>query len=389
VSSVQASTAQEGSLPAWLFPAVALSALALHAFRLFQPAGLEGGLDLLAHLRMVELMGLAPALRNVQPPAYHVLGALVAPLVGLANYPRLFAVLATGLAMAGFRYFQRSARLPDHASLLFVLWPYAFTLSWTIPRNEVAAYALTFLGLGLLLRRHYVGLALALAATFYVHTAGAIFFGLAAGVLALARRDVRGIAALAVGTLGVVPLLIAHLGAGCTLQQALLLAEGDYLHIETHTGTLHRWPLILALASPPILAAAVLGARGLWERWRPIAVLCAVLVVLFLQEVWLYPFQASTTATLMRGLSFLVIPAATAGGVFLARRPRLAPWFLGIAAIWCLGTTFSVAKKPMYTRPISLDEIRDLRMVRCRFGWRAPHAAHRKDPSLKGKRYQP
>ena len=370
-------------LPTWLFPAVACSALALHAFRLFQSSELHGGLDLLGHLGMVELMAQAPALRNVQPPGYHVLGALLAPIVGLATYPKLFAVLATGLAMLAFRYFQQSARLPVHASLLFVLWPYAFTLSWAIPRNEVAGYALFFAGLGFLLKGRYLALGLALAASFYVHTAAALLFGFGAGILALALRDRRGILALALGTLGAVPLLGAHLGAGCTLQQALLFAEGDYLHVATHKGTLHRWPLILALASPPALAAAALGACETWKRHRPVAILCAVLLAVYLQELWLAPFHASTTATLMRGLSLLVLPVAVAGGIFLADRPRIAPWLLAGAAIWCVGTTFTLAKEPMHTRTISLDEIRDLRMVRCRFGWVAPNAAHRKDPSLR------
>jgi hypothetical protein len=72
----------------------------------------------------------------------------------------------------------------------------------------------------------------------------------------------------------------------------------------------------------------------------------------------------------------LALPASIAAGVYLARHPRLAPWLLVAAALWCLGTTFSVSKQSLYWRPVALEEIRDLQMARCRFGWRAPHAAH-------------
>ena len=38
-----------------------------------------------------------------------------------------------------------------------------------------------------------------------------------------------------------------------------------------------------------------------------------------------------------------------------------------------------LVREPIFWRPVAIEEIRDLRMVRCRFGWNAPHAAHRKD----------
>lgn len=368
----------EGSrLPAWLFPAVVLAVLALHTLRLLQSPGLHGGADLLAHLRMTELMGQAPAIRNVYPPGYHAIGALLAPWVGLAAFPKVFAVAAAALSIGAFRFFQRSAGLPDHASLLFALWPYSFTLSWTLPKIEVGGYALIFLALGLLLRRRYAAMALLLTMSFWLHTGTALLFGICAGTLALARRDGRALVALALGTLGAVPLLGAHLAAGCSLQQALLFAEGDYLHAARFHGTLDRWPLTLALASPPILGAAFLGAAATWRLHRPIALLCAILTLLYLQEFWLAPFGFSTTFDLIRGLAMLALPASVAAGVHLAQRPRLVPWLLAAAALWCVGTTFTVAKQPLFWRPVALEEIRDLRMARCRFGWRAPHAAHR------------
>ncbi len=91
----QETSSPAASLPPWFFPATAAAVIALHAILLFASPGLHGGADLLPHLRMVELMGLEPALRNVYPPAYHVIGALIAPLVGLSVYPKLFAVGAS------------------------------------------------------------------------------------------------------------------------------------------------------------------------------------------------------------------------------------------------------------------------------------------------------
>jgi hypothetical protein len=366
--------------PGWLFPATAASVIALHAILLFGSPGLHGGVDLLAHLRMVELMGSAVALCNVYPPAYHLLGALLSPpLIGLAAYPKLFAVGATAVSIGCFRFFQRRAGLPDHVSILFALWPYSFALSWSMPKIEVLGYALVFFGLGLLLARRHAWLALVVAASFWVHTPGALLLGICGGIFALARRDARALAALALGALGAVPLLGAHLAAGCSLQQALLFEEGDYLHIATLRSSLSRWPLFVALASPPALIAAIAGVRTVWSRDRAIAALCAVLVILYLQELWLAPFGVGTTVNLNRGLSLLVIPVAVSAGVWLSSRPRLAPWVLGAAALWCVGCALTVAREPIFWRPIALEEIRDLRMVRCRFGWSAPHAAHRKD----------
>jgi hypothetical protein len=74
----------------------------------------------------------------------------------------------------------------------------------------------------------------------------------------------------------------------------------------------------------------------------------------------------------------LALPACVAAGVHLASRPRLSPWLLAAAALWSVGTTFTIAKQPLHWRPVALEEIRDLRMARCRFGWSAPHASHRR-----------
>ena len=91
-------------------------AVLLHLLVIFGNPGLHGGEDLVPHLRLIELMGEAPGLHNVYAPAYHVLGALLSPLTGLALYPRLFALLGALALMAGFRVFQRAAGLPSASS---------------------------------------------------------------------------------------------------------------------------------------------------------------------------------------------------------------------------------------------------------------------------------
>ena len=139
-------------------------ALLVHLSLYVRAGGLHGGADLLPHLRLIQQMGEAPALRNVYAPAYHVLGALLAPGVGLAAYPSLFAFLsALGLLLA-FRFFQRATALPDESAALFALLPYPLALSWCVPKVEFAGLALLLLGLGLLVRRRYVFAATALAA---------------------------------------------------------------------------------------------------------------------------------------------------------------------------------------------------------------------------------
>ena len=113
-----------------IFRASAAGALAFHALLLLYSDGLQGGADSVPHLRLVQLMGEEPGLHNVYPPAYHVFGALAAPLVGLAAYPEWFAWLSAAALIAGFRAFQRAAGLPDAAAALFAWSPYAFALTW-------------------------------------------------------------------------------------------------------------------------------------------------------------------------------------------------------------------------------------------------------------------
>ena len=97
----------------------AAGALGLHAALLATRPALQGGADLRPHLRLIQLMGEDAALRSVYPPAYHALGALLSPLLGIAAYPRVFAFLSAAGLIGGFRYFQRAARLPDATAALF------------------------------------------------------------------------------------------------------------------------------------------------------------------------------------------------------------------------------------------------------------------------------
>jgi len=251
----------------------AVGALCVHAALIFSGSGIRGGADLQPHLHLMQQMAEAPGLRTVYAPFYHALGALIFPWVGLAATTKLFAFAAAAALIAGFRCFQRAAALPDMAAAVFAWSPYTFALSGCTPKVEVAGYALAFFALGLLLRRRYTALALALAATFLVHTAAALFLGLGAGVLALARGDRRALLALLAGTAAATPLLLAHLAAGCSVAEALMFSPGDYLRDPKAGGTLALWDRVLVFAGPIAVVVAAVGAPVLWRRNRPVAVL--------------------------------------------------------------------------------------------------------------------
>jgi hypothetical protein len=354
------------------FYACAGVALALHAFVLARTPLLTGGADLLPHLRLIELMAEAPALRNVYAPAYHALGALVARAGGLALYPHLFAFAAALVYVAGFRAFQRGAGLPAAASALFALSPYAFALTGCLPKTEAAGYGLALWSLGCLVGGRWVGAALGLAATFWVHTASAIFLGMTGGIWALARREPRALAALAAGTLGFGPLLVVHLAAGCSFAQALMLSEDDYLRATARWSSLAVWDVILLLASPLALGLAALGARPLWERDRALALTCGALVGIYLNELWLSPFAMRTALDLARGLSVLAVPVAVAGGMALARRPRATAALLVASGLWAVLCVGWVVPRSCHVRTFAIEELRGLELDRCTFRWRGP-----------------
>jgi hypothetical protein len=315
-------------------------------------------------------MGEAPALRSVFAPAYHAVGAVLAPWLGLDGAVKAFAFASAAALIAGFRYLQRSAGLPDAAAALFAWAPYGFALSWCLPKVEAAGYALAFAGLGLLWRRRLVGAAACLAATFWVHTAAALFFGLCGGVFALAQRDRRALLALAAGTLGAVPLLAVHLSAGCTLAQALLLSPGDYLRTAGRWSSLAMGDRILALAGPIAVGCGVAGAARLWRDHRAVALVAAAVTALYLSEIWLAPFGVHTTFNLLRGLTAFAFPVAAAGGVFLASRPRWAAAVVAACALWGVGTALWVVPGSCHRVPIDVAEVTALDVDRCAFRWR-------------------
>ena len=362
----------------WTFWSCAVGAMGLHALLVFSAPELRGGADLLPHLRLVQLMGEAPALRNVYAPAYHILGALISPLTGIALYQKVFTLAAAAIWIAAFRFFQRAADLPSASSALFALAPYSFALSSCPPKVEVLGYALAFLALGLLARRRYAAVAAVVATTFWVHTASALFLGVAGGVFALANRDLRGLAALAVGSLGAAPLLVAHLTAGCTPLQALMFSSNDYLRATADWSSVQVWDVICVLASPVAVILATLGARPLWRHSRPLAVTCAVLVALYLNELWLARLETRTALDLLRGLSVLAFPVAIAGGLALRARPRALPWVLAVCALWAVGASVWVVPRTFHTREFSLRELRDLRVARCTFRWQGPAIQRRR-----------
>ena len=358
-----------------LFRLAAGLALALHAYLIFGRSGLWGGGDLVPHLRLIQSIQQQPGLHNTYAPFYHGLGALLAPLLGLDLYPKLFALAAAVLLIAGFRSFQRAAALPDTCAALFALTPYLLSLSWCTPRVEAAGYGLLLFGLGFLLRGRFVALALTLAASFAVHTASALLFGLAAGGLALARRDRRALVALALGTLLASPLIGWHLAAGCSFPEALLFAQGGYARSLRESVVPENWVWLVPLANPLALVAALAGAGATWRRDRSLALVCAALVVLYCNNVWLAPFDLRTLVTLLRGLSLLAIPIAIAAGLWTAARPRAQLALVLGSAAWAVFSTTSVVPHACFVRPIALDELAQVQVARCRFVWRAPRPA--------------
>ena len=351
-------------------------AVLLHALLIFGRDGLWGGADLIPHLRLIQTVITSPGLYNPYAPAYHWLGAALAPALGLELYSKLFALGSALLLIAGFRSFQRAAGLPDASTAIFALTPFLLSLSWCVPRVEAAGYGLLLFGLGFLLRGRRAALAVTLAACFAVHTAAALLFGLTAGILALARRDVRALAALAVGGLGALPLVIAHLGAGCTFAQALLFARGGYARSLAEELLPADWPWLVPLANPVALLAAVLGAGATWRRSRPLALFAAALVALWATNFWLAPFGIRTLVTPLRGLSVLAIPIAMSAGVWCAARQWREAVLLGLCAAFAAISCPLVVPHACFVRRIALEELDGVHVERCEFLWRAaPRAA--------------
>jgi hypothetical protein len=355
----------------WFF-ACAVFALALQALVLFGSPGLRGGVDLVPHLRLMQLMGTDPALRNVYPPGYHVLGALFAPLLGFSLFTKLFALLGSLFLIGGFRFFQRAARLPDESACLFALWPYLLALVWSVPKVEMVGYALALLAFAMILRGQRLAVAIALASAFLFHTAAALFLGLCGGALCLVRRDLRGLGALGLGSLLASPLLAAHLVAGCTLSQSFLFSQADYLRSQI-LWSLRVWDVVLLLVNPLAVVAAVLGVRWGWDRHREVSIVCALVLVLYLNEIWLAPLGVATTLNLLRGLTLLAIPVSAFGGIALARRPRWRAWILSLSALWLISTAFTAVPRAFFNRPIALAELEGLEVDRCTFRWWGPH----------------
>lgn len=293
----------------------------------------------------------------------------MSPWLGVSGAVKLFTWMSAAALLAGFRFFQRAAGLPAAAAAIFAWAPYGFALSWCLPKVEAAGYALAFAGLALLLRRRHALLALTLALAFAVHTAAALFLGLCGGVLALLERDRRALLALAAGTLLASPLLLSHLAAGCTLPQALLFNQGDYLRRATGWSSLSAWPRVVALASPVAVACAAAGARALWRSRRNLAWLCLVVLVLYTNELWLAAFGARTTLNLMRGLTIFAFPVAAAAGVFAAASPRRAAAVTAACAVWALGATALALPGSCHRVPVDLDHVSALVVDRCTFHW--------------------
>jgi hypothetical protein len=353
-----------------LFLASAGAALCLHAWLLFADPALAGGADLVPHLRLIGQMREAPALRSVYAPAFHAAAALLAAALGVPLAVKVLSLLSAAALIAGFRSFQRAAGLPGAAAALFPWTPYLFALSWCLPKVEGAGYALAFAGLASLLRGRLPAAAAWLAATFLVHTAAGLVFGLCGGVLALARRDVRALGALAAGALAASPLLALHLAAGCSLREALLFSPGDYLRAAGRWSSAGSAGRIAVLAGPIGVAAALLGAPRLWREHRDAAVLSVAVAALCLNELWLAPFGVATTLNLLRALSLLALPVAAGAGVFAAAHRGLAPALVAACAGFALTAALLAVPGSCHREPVDAAHVAATQVDRCAFRWR-------------------
>ncbi len=346
----------------------ATGALCLHVVLLFS-GPLSGGADLTPHLRLMQQMADAPALRNVYAPAFHAAGALLGSLAGWSLAVELLALAAAATLLFGFRHWQRAAQLPETCASLFAWAPYGFALSWCLPKVEAAGYGLAFFALAWLWQGRYARLALALAATFWIHTGAALFLGLAGGIAALARRDRRALGALALGSALAAPLFASHVASGCSWAQAFLFSAGDYLRSTEGWSSLDALPRIAVLSGPVAVVCALLGARELWTREHAVAWLCIAIVALWSNELWLAPFGTRTTLNLLRGLTLLAVPVACAAGVFVAARPRAAPALLAAVALWAIGSTWLALPGACQRTPVDWERVARTQVDRCSFRW--------------------
>jgi len=127
------------------------------------------------------------------------------------------------------------------------------------------------------------------------------------------------------------------------------------------------------LTNPLAVVAAALGVRRAWDRHRTTTAVCAVVMVLYLNELWLAPLGRGTTLNLLRGLTLLAIPVSVWGGIALARYPRWRAWVLSLSVLWLVSTAFTAVPRTFFIRPIALTELEALQVERCTFRWRGPH----------------
>ena len=360
---------REGTL---LFWSCAALACCVHAVVLLRSSELIAGGDLPPHLRLMQWNSESLALRNVYAPFYDALGGLLAPRLGLLTYPKLFAFASCVAYVLAFRFFQRSAKLPDATGALLALSPAALTMSWCLPKVEFFGHSIAFVGLACLLRRRYALAALSLAMVFYVHTAVALVFGFVGGVLMLGSRDLRGLAALAVGALGAVPLVAAHMADGCTLPEALLFNRSGYWD-SPNTGLLpENWQTIALLANPLLVGVALLGARTSWRHSMPLALMALAFLLIYTNQAWMAPFGVRSVVGFDRGLPLLAVPVAMAAGLFIANDRWLQRAVIGVCALWLVTSASLVMPDACFVRPIGIAELEGLEVERCSFTWRSP-----------------
>ena len=347
----------------------------LHIAVLFRTSNLIAGGDMYVHLRLIELSFSSFDIRNVYAPLYHILGAFLAPILGLSIYVKLFALTTALSLMLSFDFFRRSANLPVECSYFFFLNPYLIYCSYQPPKIELLGYTFMFLSLAHLFRRQYAWLAVSIAFGFWAHTAAALFSLMCLGILSVFDRNWKGLFAGAFGFLLVTPLISVHLQDGCELIDALFFFTIKAYKGETYSPSLEELVTILFLLNPLVFLYTLFGVQTTWQHSRAITMLGAALIGIYLHPLLIWVLNSSKVGDaidLQRGISALYLPLSVFSGMLFATRRNI--W--GRAAL-CSQALLSVILPiiflsgwiTIYIYTIDFDMLDRIKPHRCSLVW--------------------
>ena len=105
------------------------------------------------------------------------------------------------------------------------------------------------------------------------------------------------------------------------------------------------------------------------------ALVCGLIVALYLNELWLAPFGVRTTLDALRALTILAIPVAAAAGLAVHGSRARSLGLLAASAALAIATTFTVVPVACVSKPIDVAEIERFDVDRCMFRWRYRRAS--------------